>query len=167
MKPARSSPDPLLLHPPADVEVIVDASNVARSLMGEGRLALLNALLGFLNGLGYRVVVVADASLRHVIDRKAEYEKMVSDGRVIQTPPASTADSHISLLARRYVDAGRSVLVISNDRFVEGLGLPTVSRVGFLAIEDFAGRALVLGTPFLNVLPADEAVVVQPSGSAN
>src|SRR3990172_1640732 len=119
-------PNPVLTYPPSGVEVIVDASNVARSLRGEGRLALLTSVLGYLSGLGYRVIAVADASLRHVIDRREEFERLVTDGPVVQAPAGASADEYISAVARRYVNAGRRVLIVSNDRFVEALRLDGV-----------------------------------------
>lgn len=94
---------------------IVDGSNVAYSTEG-GAPRLENILLVSqkLRDEGYRPVVVVDAALRHNIDRKAEFERLVDDGSIKQAPPGTDADYFILSFARD-LDAS----VVSNDRFKE------------------------------------------------
>jgi hypothetical protein len=55
-----------------------------------------------------------DASLRHAIDERGEYERMVEAGRIRQAPAGTNADYFILSFARE-LDAA----VVSNDRFRE------------------------------------------------
>ncbi|MGQ0714533.1 MAG: NYN domain-containing protein [Gemmatimonadaceae bacterium] len=92
---------------------IVDGSNVAHST--EGGAARLSNILIMRNKLaekGLEPIVVVDAALRHQIDDRAGYEKMVDDGEVKQAPAGTDADYFILSFARE-LDAR----VVSNDRF--------------------------------------------------
>ncbi len=99
----------------AERVAIVDGSNVAYCTEG-GAPRLENILLVSqkLRDEGYRPVVVVDAALRHNIDRKGEFERMVDEGAIKQAPPGTDADYFILSFAR---DLDGSV--VSNDRFKE------------------------------------------------
>ena len=57
-------------------------------------------------------VVVADAALRHKIDRPAEYERLITNGVVHQAPAGTDADYFILSFARKM-----HARILSNDRF--------------------------------------------------
>lgn len=94
---------------------IIDGSNVAYSTEGGGpRLENILLVSQKLRAEGYRPVVVVDAALRHNIDRKGEFERLVDEGAIKQAPPGTDADYFILSFARD-LDAS----VVSNDRFKE------------------------------------------------
>jgi hypothetical protein len=93
--------------------VLVDASNVAHATEGgEARLANIEAVQRKLREEGFEPLIVADASLRHQIDRRADYERLVDDGLVHQAPAGTDADYFILSFARE-MDAR----ILTNDRF--------------------------------------------------
>jgi hypothetical protein len=93
--------------------VLVDGSNVAHS--SEGDQALLGNIVLVcekLREVGYEPVVVVDAALRHQIDDRPGYVRMVDDGKIRQAPAGTDADYFILSFARE-LDAS----IVSNDRF--------------------------------------------------
>jgi hypothetical protein len=114
-------PDPASAAP----VVLVDGSNVAHSSEGEQPLlANIVAVCDKLREEGYEPVVVVDAALRHQIDDRARYERMVDDGRIRQAPAGTDADYFILSFAR---ELGASV--VSNDRFRDRLkSFPDAAR---------------------------------------
>lgn len=93
--------------------VLVDGSNVAHSSEGDqGHLANITLVCDKLREEGYEPLVLVDAALRHQIDNRAEYERMVDAGAIRQAPAGTDADYFILSFARE-LDAS----VVSNDRF--------------------------------------------------
>lgn len=93
--------------------VLVDGSNVAHSSEGEqAALANIVAVCDKLREEGYEPVVVVDAALRHQVDDRAGYERMVESGTIRQAPAGTDADYFILSFARE-LDAS----IVSNDRF--------------------------------------------------
>ena len=93
--------------------VLVDGSNVAHSSEGEQAvLANIVAVCDKLREEGYESVVVVDAALRHRIDDRNGYERMVDGGTIRQAPAGTDADYFILSFARE-LDAS----IVSNDRF--------------------------------------------------
>ena len=93
--------------------VLVDGSNVARSSEGDhGQLANIRLVCDKLREEGYEPLVLVDAALRHQIDERAEYERMVDAGTIRQAPAGTDADYFILSFARE-LDAS----IVSNDRF--------------------------------------------------
>jgi hypothetical protein len=93
--------------------VLVDASNVAHATEGgEARLANIEAVQRKLRDEGLEPLIVADASLRHRIDRPADYERLINEGKVHQAPAGTDADYFILSFARE-MDA----FILTNDRF--------------------------------------------------
>jgi Zc3h12a-like Ribonuclease NYN domain len=93
--------------------VLVDGSNVAHSSEGEQpSLADIVAVCDKLRGEGYEPVVVVDAALRHQIDDRPGYERLVDEGHIRQAPAGTDADYFILSFARE-LDAS----IVSNDRF--------------------------------------------------
>src|SRR3954464_11389468 len=93
--------------------VLVDGSNVAHSSEGErARLANITAVCDKLREEGYEPLVLADAALRHQIDNRAAYEKLVDGGPIRQAPAGTDADYFILAFARE-LDAS----IVSNDQF--------------------------------------------------
>lgn len=94
--------------------VLVDASNVARTekdARGRGKLANLLALRDELRRRKcWPVVMVADASLRHNIDDRTEFEAMIERGEVEQTDKGVEADEILARQARR-----TGAYVVTND----------------------------------------------------
>ena len=103
--PAGGDDSPLL--------VLVDGSNVAHSSeAGQPELSNIVAVCDKLREEGYEPVVVVDAALRHQIDDRVGYERMVDDGSIKQAPAGTDADYFILSFARE-LDAS----IVSNDRF--------------------------------------------------
>jgi hypothetical protein len=93
--------------------VLVDGSNVAHCSEGDRpELSNIVAVCGKLREEGYEPVVVVDAALRHQIDDRTGYERMVEEGTIRQAPAGTDADYFILTFARE-LDAS----VLSNDRF--------------------------------------------------
>ncbi len=93
--------------------VVVDGSNVAHSSEGEQpHLANITVVCDKLREEGYEPLVLTDAALRHQIDDRAGYEKLVDDGHIRQAPAGTDADYFILSFARE-LDAS----IVSNDQF--------------------------------------------------
>ena len=104
-RPARGEDSPAL--------VLIDGSNVAHSSEGDQpELSNIVAVCDKLREEGYEPVVVVDAALRHQIDDRVGYERMVDDGAIKQAPAGTDADYFILSFARE-LDAS----IVSNDRF--------------------------------------------------
>lgn len=100
---------------PTERIAIVDGSNVAHSTEGdEPHLHNIRLVVDKLEQEGYKPIVVVDAALRHQIDERGTFERMVDDGRIRQAPAGTDADYFILAFARD-LDA----YVVSNDRFRE------------------------------------------------
>ena len=93
--------------------VLIDGSNVAHSSEGEkARLANILLIEEKIREDGMEPIIVADAALRHQIDRRGDYEKLVDDGKIKQAPAGTDADYFILSFAR---ELGASI--VSNDRY--------------------------------------------------
>lgn len=93
--------------------VLVDASNVAHATEGgEARLANIRLVREKLREEGLEPVIMADAALRHQIDDKDGFERLVGEGEVHQAPAGTDADYFILSFAR---EMGAPIL--TNDRF--------------------------------------------------
>ena len=93
--------------------VVVDGSNVAHSSEGEHPLlANIVDVCDKLRAEGYEPLVLVDAALRHQIDDRAGFERMVDGGEIRQAPAGTDADYFILAFARE-LDA----LIVSNDQF--------------------------------------------------
>ena len=93
--------------------MLVDGSNVAHS--GEGERVLLGNIVAVCDKLreeGYEPVVVVDAALRHQIDDRPAYERLVDEGTIRQAPAGTDADYFILSFAREL-----EASIVSNDRF--------------------------------------------------
>ena len=75
-------------------------------------LADIVAVCDKLRSEGYEPVVVVDAALRHQIDDRTGYERLVDEGHIRQAPAGTDADYFILSFARE-LDAS----IVSNDRF--------------------------------------------------
>ncbi len=105
---------------PAQVVILVDANNVAYGNSQGSKGAMLGNVikaLDILNGTGSRILAIADATLRHNIDDKDSFEKMMSNGQVMQVPAASSADDYIWEIAQHHLKKGNKVYIVTNDRF--------------------------------------------------
>ena len=92
---------------------LVDASNVAHSSEGDkARLENIRLVCRKLQEEGFEPIVMADAALRHQIDERDEFERLVEEGKIRQAPAGTDADYFILAFARE-LDAS----VVSNDRF--------------------------------------------------
>jgi hypothetical protein len=93
--------------------VLVDGSNVAHSSEGDQPvLSNIVAVCDKLREEGYEPLVLVDAALRHQIDDRAGYERLVESGVIRQAPAGTDADYFILSFARE-LDA----YIVSNDRF--------------------------------------------------
>jgi Zc3h12a-like ribonuclease protein len=94
-------------------KVLVDASNVAHATEGgEARLRNITLVVDKLREKGFEPLIVADAALRHQIDDRAEYERLVDDGVVQQAPSGTDADYFLLSFAREL-----GAYILTNDRF--------------------------------------------------
>ena len=117
--------------------VIVDASNVAFGGSHGGRRARLDLLVEVVSQIpraGCELKVVADASLRHRIDKREEYEGLVGDGFFLQAPAGRSADQFIALLAKKRQTEGQQVRVLTNDLLRQYPNLESM-RITFLEIS--------------------------------
>lgn len=99
------------------MKVIVDAANVAHFGKGkDGQPSLDNVLKATesLEKLGYEPFAIADASLRHEIDKKEEFNKLLDEEKIHQVPSGTTADHFILKIA--YEEDAK---ILSNDIFRE------------------------------------------------
>lgn len=93
--------------------VLVDGSNVAHATEGgTARLSNVRIVCEKLVEEGFEPVVMVDAALRHQIDDREGYERMVQEGRIRQAPAGTDADYFILSFAREL-----GATVVSNDRF--------------------------------------------------
>jgi hypothetical protein len=93
-------------------KALVDGANVAHASESDARLRNIQLICSKLEEEGYEPIIVVDASLRHRIDERGEYERMVEAGEIRQTPAGTDADYFILSFARE-LDAA----IVSNDRF--------------------------------------------------
>ena len=84
------------------------------SAKGEPKVSNIVAVCHELQALGYRPVVIADASLRHVVDDAAQLEGLMDEQDVRQAPSGTQADYFVLQVAD---DLGAPV--VSNDGFDE------------------------------------------------
>ncbi|PKL71115.1 MAG: Zc3h12a-like ribonuclease, partial [Methanobacteriales archaeon HGW-Methanobacteriales-2] len=98
------------------MQVIVDASNVAHYGKKDGKPSLSKLLKAVeaLEKLGYHPILIADASLRHEIDEKEEFNKLLDEEKVHQVPAGTNADHYILNLAEE-----EDAKILSNDAFRE------------------------------------------------
>jgi hypothetical protein len=118
--------------------VIVDASNVAFGGSHGGQKARLDLLLEVVSQVpkaGCELKVVADASLRHRIDKREEYEGFVRDGFFLQAPAGRSADQFIVLLVNKRQAEGQQVRILTNDLLRQHPGLEPM-RITFLEVSE-------------------------------
>ena len=99
------------------MKIIIDAANVAHFKKGKEGIPSLDQVLKAiesLKGLGYEPNAIADASLRHEIDKKEEFNTLLEEGKIQQVPSGTTADHYI--LKTAYEENAK---ILSNDIFRE------------------------------------------------
>ncbi|HML05892.1 MAG TPA: Zc3h12a-like ribonuclease [Methanobacterium sp.] len=99
------------------MKVIIDAANVAHFKKGKEGTPSLDLILKAvesLKGLGYEPYAIADASLRHEVDKKEEFITLLEEGKIHQVPSGTTADHFILKIA--YDENSK---ILSNDIFRE------------------------------------------------
>ena len=97
------------------MKVIIDAANVAHFHKEEGSKAKLKNITLAVKALeeeGHDFLIIADASLRHNIDDKETFVRLVNDGIIDEVPVGTIADHYILDLA--YEEDAK---VLSNDKF--------------------------------------------------
>ena len=111
---AQSAANAAAASPEPDERIVlIDGSNVAHSSEGErARLANILIVAEKMREEGMEPIIVADAALRHQIDDRGEYERLVDEGKIRQAPAGTDADYFILSFAR---ELGASV--VSNDRY--------------------------------------------------
>lgn len=99
------------------MKVVVDASNVAhfgRKRDAKPSLEYIVKAAEALEKLGYEPILIADASLRHEIDQKDEFNQLLNEDKVQQVPSGTTADHYILKMAEE-----EDAKILSNDVFRE------------------------------------------------
>ncbi|MHA1679992.1 MAG: NYN domain-containing protein [Promethearchaeota archaeon] len=122
--------------------IITDFSNVSYAGLMKPTLKMLPFLERTLkNTFGDKVTIIhiADASLRHKIDERVEFEKLLNSGRILQVPCECVADHFII----HYAIGNKHALIISNDRFKEYEFPPEVRRRIIKVM--FIGNTCILG----------------------
>lgn len=97
------------------MNVIIDAANVAFYHKGENSKAKLNNIILAVRALekeNHNFLIIADASLRHSIDDKETYLKLVNDDIIDEVPVGTIADHYILTLAEE-----ENAKILSNDKF--------------------------------------------------
>lgn len=98
-----------------NLNVIIDAANVAFYHKGENSKAKLNNIILAVRALekeNHNFLIIADASLRHSIDDKETYFKLVNDDIIDEVPVGTIADHYILTLAEE-----ENAKILSNDKF--------------------------------------------------
>ncbi len=97
------------------MKVIIDASNVAHyKKVGDSK-AKLNNIIAAVRTLeqdNHDFLIIADASLRHTIDDKENFVKLVENGIIDEVPVGTIADHYILELAEE-----EDAKILSNDKF--------------------------------------------------
>lgn len=99
------------------MKVVVDASNVAhfgRKRDAKPSLEYIVKAADALEKLGYEPILIADASLRHEIDQKDEFNQLLEEDKIQQVPSGTTADHYILKMAE-----DEDAKILSNDVFRE------------------------------------------------
>ena len=97
------------------MKVVVDASNVAfnvKNEMGQPQMSNILAAVKALEEGEDEFVIIADASLRHDIDDKEKFLKLLESENVEEVPAGNDADHFILDIASR-----EKAKVLSNDKF--------------------------------------------------
>lgn len=97
------------------MKVIIDASNIAHYMkVGDEKAKLANiiAAVRALEEKEYDFLIIADASLRHSIDDKEKYLKLVENEVIDEVPVGTIADHYILELAEE-----ENAKILSNDKF--------------------------------------------------
>lgn len=129
-------------HTSDQLLVLVDGSNVAFNGGRKATFANLSIVLEQLASFPVRVVTLADATLRHRIDRPDALEPLLSSGAIRQIPKGTSADDFLWQVALSERKLGHPSYVVTNDHFPEeraaAEGVTGIARVTFMVIE---GRA--------------------------
>ena len=99
------------------MKVVVDASNVAhfgRKRDAKPSLEYIVKAAEALEKLGYEPILIADASLRHEIEQKDEFNQLLEEDKIQQVPSGTTADHFILKMAE-----DEDAKILSNDVFRE------------------------------------------------
>ena len=94
---------------------IIDAANVANYKKGQNGKARLSNIIAAIKALekgNHEFLIIADASLRHSIDQKEQYEKLVEDGIIDEVPVGQIADHFILETAEQ-----EKAKILSNDKY--------------------------------------------------
>ncbi len=124
------------------LKVIIDAANVAHFHKEEGAKAKLKNITLAVKALeeeGHDFLIIADASLRHNIDDKETFVRLVNDGIIDEVPVGTIADHYILDLA--YEEDAK---VLSNDKFRDFMSeFPDINSIRIpFSIQD---NELVMG----------------------
>ncbi len=97
---------------------IIDGLNGAFSRNdGIARLSDLVAIGKRISSEYDRFEIVVDASARHRIDNKIEFERLIKKGKVILCPAGIDGDDLIWIRAKSLFEKGYQVSIVSNDMF--------------------------------------------------
>lgn len=95
--------------------IIIDGANVAyegQPANSKPKVSSIVAIKQIVEELGFRAVIIVDASLRHNVDDPDQLEGLFNQGKVLQAPSGTAADYFV-LRTAEDLDAQ----VISNDEF--------------------------------------------------
>jgi DNA-directed RNA polymerase subunit RPC12/RpoP len=123
LSPGSTSPQGKGGIPGPKTVILVDVSNVSYGSQTGGnsgnspKIDNLKQVLSRIEGFSVEVVPLADASLRHKIDRKSELEGMFASGSVNQAPAGTSADDFLWQLWKSYRAKGARAFIVTNDQF--------------------------------------------------
>jgi len=99
------------------IKFIIDFLNIAYFTKEDGKAKIENVLLVeealHTHYPKATIVMIADASARHHVNKPAMFEAMTSSGKIITTPAKEQADYYIL----RYAEAGDKRFIITNDQY--------------------------------------------------
>ena len=123
------------------IVLIADVSNVVREGPG-GKLSRLRVMVRQLDELGIASVLIADASLRHRIDDREGYEKLLEEGSVRQAPAGFAADLFINRAAMEVSARGLKPYLLSNDIALSKSG-HFIGTIKFMFIQLLSDELLI------------------------
>lgn len=95
------------------LKMIIDASNIAHHQNKAIMKRIIEAIKA-VKKLGFKPIVVADASLKHKIDDEEKYKEYIKRGVIKEVPAGTNADHYILKLAEE-----EDAKILSNDNFRE------------------------------------------------
>ncbi len=119
-------------------DVIVDGSNVAKTGDGKATLQRIVNMMKYLENNNVKALFIVSAGLRHVVDQKAKYEKLIRNGVLHQAPAGCNDDEFIIEYSQIF-----KARIITNDRFQDFKELLTQNNVELIPFMMIDGKVVL------------------------